>query len=179
MSLSDAEKSIRFIQRSKKWAEKEKDFLSAYTSGVNGGMKDFVKLILDTTEKKQILDIPNHKNRKRSILGITSKSVVVNRTGQTRKTIKDVQFSNPDSVGTIKGKDSGQEISILISKSGNGFIARLDLSGRLGTAQKVLINKYRIRIFTAAASKSKTIWKKMVAAGLQKQMAKAKGIFSR
>lgn len=179
MAASSADKQIRFIQRSKKWAEKEKAFLSAYTSGVNGGMKDFVSLLLDTAAKKQILDIPKSYNKSRAKLGVASKSVIVNRTGQTRNTLKSVTFGTANSSGTIKASDPDGEIDIVISKQGKGFSARLDLSGRIGTAQKILINKYRIRMLTAAASKVRTMWKKMVAAGLQHKMAEAKGIFRR
>lgn len=174
---------IDFIQKSKKWAEKEKDLLSAYRSGVAGGTADYVQLVVDKTRANQLIDVPD-KMRKMPRKMLAKRGIgfngsqAINRSYATKSALRALRFSTSE-MGIVVGKNQDGNILFQLTPVTGKFVGFIDVTGKVGIGMKVMINKFRIRILSAGASKANTMWKKMVAAGLQKNMQKRFGALGR
>ena len=189
---------LSFVQKSKKWADKEHLLLSAYRSGVAGGTADFMQLVIHKTRVEQMVNVTpavlenakrivrsekvrgtrlgNPRSRGNLIRGglRLNGSQIVNRTHATEHAFGKLTFNKSD-MGIVTGKNQDGNIFVQFSPVTGKFVGLIEVTGKVGVAMKVLINKYRIRILTAGASKVLPMWKKMVAAGLQQNMQKRFG----
>ena len=170
---------LSFVQKSKKWADKEHDLLNAYRSGVAGGTADYVRLVLDKTRTEQLVNVPD-KLRKLPRAQLAKKGIrfngsqTINRSYATQNALRNIKFLTSES-GIVTGRNQDGNISFQMSPTTGKFVGFIEITGKVGVAMKVSINKFRIRILSAGASKANTMWKKMVAAGLQQNMQKRFG----
>lgn len=105
-------------------------------------------------------------------------SQAINRTHSMESALRAMRFSVSE-MGIVTGRNQDGNVLFQLSPTSGKFVGFIDITGKVGTAMKVMINKFRIRILSAGASKANTMWKKMVFAGLQQNMQKRFGALNR